>query len=176
MEDRELIQFFKTHDYVVRVYESEDRGCSVTFPSKVATDPEITGVVSVYQIQEGPIQSGIHYYSNDTNNTSFVECPPYASRILIFQDILMKTERLGLSSKFITYHRENGNEFNEDVSFVDIIGPCINQKNIGKEEKLAEIFYAAYPDFTKEFLELSKKEEVAEGYELIHLAFLMEGM
>ena len=176
MEDRDLIQFFKDHAYVVRVYQSEGRGCTVCFPSKIVTDPDISDVVSVYQIQEGSIQSGIHYYSSDTNNTSFVECPPYASRILVFQDILMKTESLGLSSKFISYHRENGNEFNHDVSFVDIIKSCNSQTNRDKEEKLAEIFYAAYPNFTKEFLELSRKEEVAEGYELIHLAFLMEGM
>ena len=86
----------------------------------------------------------------------------------------MKTERMGLSPNFMFYYDEDGNELSE-TTFIDLINVPSCKKSIKLEEKLADIFYAAYPDFKKEFLELAEKEGVGKGYELVQLAFLMEG-
>ena len=87
----------------------------------------------------------------------------------------MKTERMGLSPNFMFYYDEDGNELSE-TTFIDLINVPSCKKSIKLEEKLADIFYAAYPEFTNEFLDLADKENVSKGYELIHLAFLMEGL
>tara|TARA_R110000824_G_scaffold185898_2_gene367008 strand:- start:15513 stop:16040 length:528 start_codon:yes stop_codon:yes gene_type:complete len=175
MEDQKIRQFFKDHQYVVKVFQTEDNGCSAYFPSKYVIDPDVNENVCVYSYQEGDSKPGIHYYSTELNDTSFVECPSYAARIVIFQDILMKTEQLGLSTKFITYFDEDNNEL-DNVTFVDLVAPPEDPKAVKLEEKLAEIFYAAYPTFPKEFQELAEQNGVAKGYELINLAFVMEGL
>lgn len=175
MEDQKILQFFKDHNYTVKVFQGEDNGCSAYFPSRYVVDPDVNENVCVYSVQEDDLRPGIHYYSTELNYTSFVECPVYAARIVIFQDILMKTERLGLSTKFINYFDENDNEL-EDATFVDLVLPPEDPEAVKLEEKLAEIFYAAYPSFTKEFQELAEQSGVAKGYELINLAFVMEGL
>lgn len=160
---------------MVKVFHAEENGCSAYFPSRYVIDPDVNENICVYTLQNDDTRPGIHYYSTELNYTSFVECPIYAARIVIFQDILMKTERLGLSTKFISYFDENDNEL-EDATFVDLIAPPEDPKEVKLEEKLAEIFYEAYPTFSKEFQELAEQYGVAKGYELINLAFVMEGL
>ena len=178
MDNQALVNFFKEHDYVVKVVASDfdGVGCAVTFPSKKTIDHNEQETICIYQIQEDPLPSGIHYYSSESNKPVFIDCPAYAARIIIFQDILMKTERLKLSTKFIVYYNSEGEELDSDSTFIELLKPPDDEKQMLLEEKLADIFYAAYPDFTKEFLELADKENVSKGYELIHLAFLMEGL
>ena len=178
MDNRDLLNFFEKHDYVTRVMTSDEDGlgCTVTFPSQKMLGGDDQETICVYQIQEDPLPSGVHYYTSESFKPTFIDCPAYASRIIIFQDILMKTERLKLSSKFITYYDEEGNKLDSDSTFIDLIKAPFDKDQVLLEEKLVEIFYAAYPNFTKEFLELADKENVSKGYELIHLAFLMEGL
>lgn len=173
MDNKDLVKFFKNHDYITKVFESED-GCTVTFPSTETLEGNDDGSICIYQAQRDPLPIGIHYYSTEAVNPAFIECPEYSIRILIFQDIMMKTERVGLSPNFIFYYDEDGNELAE-TTFVDLINVPSSEASIKLEEKLAEIFYAAYPDFKKEFLELAETEDVGKGYELVQLAFLMEG-
>lgn len=175
MEDQKITQFLKDHHYVVKVFHTEDNGCSAYFPSRYVVEPDVNENVCVYTVQYDDLKPGIHYYSTELNYTSFVECPIYAVRIVIFQDILMKTERLGLSTKFINYFDEFDDEL-EDATFVDLVDPPEDSESIKLEEKLAEIFYAAYPTFSKEFQDLAEQYGVAKGYELINLAFVMEGL
>ena len=175
MEDHKIKQFFKDHEYVVKVFQTEDNGCSAYFPSRYVVDPSVNENLCVYSFQEDDLKPGIHYYSTELNDTSFVEYPSYAARIVIFQDILMKTEQLGLQGKFITYFDEEGVEL-DDATFVDLVDPPEDPEAVKLEEKLADIFYAAYPTFPKEFQELAEQNGVAKGYELINLAFVMEGL
>ena len=178
MDNKALVDFFKKHHYITKVmtHDLEGLACSATFPSQKTLGHDNQDTICIYQIEEDPLLSGIHYYSSETTNPVFVECPSYAVRIIIFQDILMKTERLKLSTKFIVYYDEQGEELDSDLTFIDLIKPPDDKKQVLLEEKLVDIFYAAYPDFTKEFLELADKQNVSKGYELIHLAFLMEGL
>ena len=173
MDNKDLVKFFKNHDYITKVFESED-GCTATFPSTESLEGNDNNTICIYQAQRDPLPTGIHYYSTETVNPAFIECPEYSIRILIFQDIMMKTERVGLSPNFIFYYDEDGDELSE-TTFVDLINVPSSEEFVKLEEKLAEIFYAAYPDFKKEFLELAEKEHVGKGYELVQLAFLMEG-
>jgi hypothetical protein len=173
MDNKDLVKFFKKHDYITKVFESED-GCTVTLPSTTTLEGNDDSSICIYQAQRDPLPIGIHYYSTETVNPTFIECPEYSIRILIFQDIMMKTERVGLSPNFIFYYDEDGNELAE-TTFVDLINTPSSEESIKLEEKLAEIFYATYPDFKKEFLELAETEDVSKGYELVQLAFLMEG-
>ncbi len=178
MDNQALVNFFKEHDYVVKVVASDfdGIGCAVTFPLKKTVDQDEQETICIYQIQEDPLPSGVHYYSSESTKPVFIDCPAYASRIIIFQDILMKTERLKLSTKFIIYYNVEGEELGPDSTFIDLIKPPNDEKQVLLEEKLVDIFYAAYPEFTNEFLDLADKENVSKGYELIHLAFLMEGL
>jgi len=178
MDNRDILKFFEKHDYVTRVVagDTEGLGCTVTFPSQKMLGGDDQETICVYQIQEDPMPCGVHYYSSESFKPTFIDCPAYASRLIIFQDILMKTERLKLSSKFIIYYDEEGNELSSDATFIDLIKAPDNEEQAQLEEKLVEIFYAAYPNFTKEFLDLADKENVSKGYELIHLAYLMEGL
>ena len=106
MDNRDLLNFFEKHDYVTRVMTSDEDGlgCTVTFPSQKMLGGDDQETICVYQIQEDPLPSGVHYYTSESFKPTFIDCPAYASRIIIFQDILMKTERLKLSSKFIIYY------------------------------------------------------------------------
>ena len=178
MDNKALIDFFKKHDYVTKVVANDydGLGCAVTFPSQEMLDNEKKETICIYHIQEDPLPTGIHYYSSETSSPVFIDCPAYAARIIIFQDILMKTERLKLTTKFIIYYSEQGEELDPELTFIDLIKQPDDEIQVLLEEKLVDIFYAAYPDFTKEFLELADKENVSKGYELIHLAFLMEGL
>ena len=173
MDNKELVNFFKDHDYVAKVFEAED-GCTATFPSTETLEGDDNSIICIYQAQRAPLPTGIHYYSTETVHPSFIECPEYSIRILIFQDIMMKTERLGLSTNFIFYYDEEAQEL-PDKTFIDLVNVPSTAELVSLEEKLAEIFYAAYPDFQREFLDLADKENVSKGYELIQMAFLMEG-
>ena len=173
MNNKDLVKFFKTHSYITKVFESED-GCTAMFPSTTTLEGKDSSSICIYQAQREPLPIGVHYYSTETVNPAFIECPEYSIRILIFQDIMIKTERMGLSPNFIFYYSEGGNELSE-TTLIDLINVPSTKELVKLEEKLAEIFYAAYPDFKKEFLDLANKETVGKGYELVQLAFLMEG-
>ncbi len=64
MKNGDILNFFEKHDYVTRVMASDDGlGCTVSFPSQKMLGGEDKETICVYQIQEEPLPSGVHYYS-----------------------------------------------------------------------------------------------------------------
>ena len=53
MDNKELVKFFKDHDYMTKVFEAED-GCTVTFPSTTTLEGNDDSSICIYQAQREP--------------------------------------------------------------------------------------------------------------------------
>ena len=90
------------------------------------------------------------------------------ARIVIFQDILIKASLWGLSEDFVIYYNEDCEELFE-TNFTDIVAGPSAEEEVKLENKLATIFYAAFPDFSDDWETVAKENGVEEGYRLIIL-------
>ncbi len=161
-----MLEFFKDYDYVIRVGALNDGfTCLVTYPSKILEKPVMNEQTCLYTIGDGTLS----YYSDWYKETHEVDCPRYAARIVIFQDILIKASLWGLSEDFIVYHTQDGEELGENATFTDLIDGPQTEEEIKLENKLATIFYASFPDFSDDWESVAKENGVEEGYRLIIL-------
>ncbi len=138
--------------------------CLVMYPPKVVSSPTMDEQACIYTINDGTLS----YYSDWYEQIHEVDCPRYAARIVIFQDILIKASLWGLSEDFIVYYNEEGEELFE-TNFTDIVAGPSEEEEVKLENKLATIFYAAFPDFSKDWEAVAKENGVEEGYRLIIL-------
>ena len=73
------------------------------FPSQTIFRNKVEGCSIFYEITN----VGLEYaYVSDggKQETSVLECPEYAKRILVFQDFLNRTLAMGMSAKLILYY------------------------------------------------------------------------
>jgi len=134
------------------------------YPPKIISSPTMDEQACIYTINDGTLS----YYSDWYEQIHEVDCPRYAARIVIFQDILIKASLWGLSEDFIVYYNEHGEELLE-TSFTDLVNGPTEEEESKLENKLATIFYAAFPDFSKDWEAVAKENGVEEGYRLIIL-------
>ena len=161
-----MLEFFKKHNYVVRVMKLSGASCSVAFPEKVTTSPQMEKQNVIYTVNDN---NTLSYFSDWYKDTHEIDCPMYAARIVIFQDILIKASLWGLSEEFVIYHNEEGDELDESTSFTDLLDVSMSSENLKLETRLASIFYSAFPDFSSEWETVAKENGVEEGYKLIIL-------
>ncbi len=143
----------------------EGKTCLVTYPAKIIDSPSMDEQTCLYTINDETLS----YYSDWYKDIHEVDCPRYAARIVIFQDILIKASLWGLSEDFIVYHDEDGQELSKNASFTDIVVGPITDEEVKLENKLATIFYAAFPEFSEDWEAVAKENGVEEGYRLIIL-------
>ena len=161
-----MLEFFKKHSYVVKVMRLSGAACSVEFPKKITVSPIMEKQNVIYTVNDNET---LTYFSDWYKDAHEIDCPSYAARIVIFQDILIKASLWGLSEEFVVYHNEEGEELHESTSFTDILDTGMSEENQKQETKLATIFYSAFPDFSSEWEEVAKANGVEEGYKLIIL-------
>ena len=161
-----MLEFFKKHNYVVRVMKLSKAACSVAFPEKVTAAPQMEKQNVIYTVKDN---NTLSYFSDWYKETHEIDCPVYAARIVIFQDILIKASLWGLSEEFVIYHNEEGDELDKSTSFTDLLDVSMSSENLKLETRLASIFYSAFPDFSSEWETVAKENGVEEGYKLIIL-------
>ena len=161
-----MLEFFKKHSYVVKVMKLNGASCSVEFPEKTISSPTMKKQSVIYTVNDN---NTLSYYSDWYEEKHEINCPSYAARIVIFQDILIKASLWGLSEEFVVYHNEEGDELDDTTSFTDIIDTGMSPEDLKLETKLATIFYSAFPDFSSEWEDVAKENGVEEGYKLIIL-------
>ena len=160
-----MLKFFKNHNYVIKVSPMHDgESCLVMYPPKIISSPTMEEQACIYTINDGTLS----YYSDWYEEIHEVDCPRYAARIVIFQDILIKASLWGLSEDFIVYYNEEGEELFE-TNFIDVVAGPSAEEEVKLENKLATIFYAAFPDFSEDWEVVAKENGVEEGYRLIIL-------
>ena len=74
MDNQALVNFFKEHDYVVKVVASDfdGIGCAVTFPLKKTVDQDEQETICIYQIQGYFLY--YFYHLRYSNKYSYWDC------------------------------------------------------------------------------------------------------
>jgi hypothetical protein len=179
-EFTKIKKFFKENDYYVRVSSSYDKtSCIAEFPERTAIKPWIDGKTCLYSID----QKGIIYFRSGfpsikteldlvEEKSLHIECPSYAKRIVIFNDIFSNTAKIGLSIPFILFCDHNGIELSNTCNFTDLLNPPQDEKGAKLELDLAEIFYMTLEDPNEDYSHVAKEYNVEQGYQLLKDPFV----
>lgn len=180
LEFNKIKKFFKENDYYVRVSPSHDKtSCIAEFPERTAIKPWIDGKTCLYSID----QKGILYFRSGfpsikteldlvEEKSLHIECPSYAKRIVIFNDIFFNTTKIGLSIPFILFCDHDGRELANTCNFTDLLNPPQDEEEAKLELDLAEIFYMTLEDPNLDYSHVAKECNVEQGYRLLKDPFV----
>ena len=172
--------FFKENNYYVRVSSSYDKSCCIAeFPERTAIKPWIDGKTCLYSIEK----SGILYFSSGfpsikteldlvEEKNLHIECPSYARRIVIFNDIFTNTTTRGLSASLILFCDNEGVELTNIFTFTDILGAPETEEEKELELVLAELFYLKIENPDEDYTETAEENNVGQGYRLLRDPFV----
>jgi|TARA_R110002051_G_scaffold256077_1_gene315206 hypothetical protein len=179
-EFNKIKKFFKENDYYVRVSSSHDKCCCIAeFPERTAIKPWIDGKTCLYSIEK----SGILYFSSGfpsikteldliEEKNLHIECPSYARRLVIFNDIFNNTTKIGLSVSFILFCNNDGSEVSDILTFTDILNPPKTEEEKELELVLAEFFYLNLENPSEDYSETAEEKNVGQGYRLLKGPFV----
>ena len=101
-----------------------------------------------------------------------IECPSYARRIVIFNDIFTNTTTRGLSASLILFCDNEGVELTNIFTFTDILGAPETEEEKELELVLAELFYLKIENPDEDYTESAEENNVGQGYRLLRDPFV----
>lgn len=168
---KEAIRYCSRRDYFVSVHKNpEANACLAVFPSQTIFRNKVEGCSIFYEITN----VGLEYaYVSDggKQETSVLECPEYAKRILVFQDFLNRTLAMGMSAKLILYYDTAGVEIDNEGFASCLSGPA-DEHERDLEDNFATMFYYFLSNPDKDYSNMAQKCGVGVGYNLLTLPFL----
>ena len=160
----ELLNFCKLNDFYVSVKKMpESNGCTVQYPARSCVPPFMDQYHKVYTIGE----DGIYFRGQEDDKPNFLPCPEYCRRVLIFHDISIQCETMGIKHTIISWSVEEDGENVEKCCLDDVLDEPDMSKDIELEERFAELYYMYYKNPFNDYTKTAYDFGVEEGYELL---------